>query len=135
MSALFGTEHVERYIATAGAEGHEWQGTRCLLLTTTGKRSGDPRIAPLIYGTRGDDYVVVASKGGAPEHPAWYVNLTADPHVQVQVGPDVFAARARDAEGAERDELWAIMVREWPAYDEYQTKTDRQIPVVVLTRE
>ena len=132
---MFGQEHIDRYIATGGAEGHEWRGTHCLLLTTTGQKTGTERIAPLIYGTHGDDFVVVASKGGAPEHPAWYRNLTADPHVKVQVGDDVFDATARTAGDAERPELWAIMTREWPAYDEYQTKTDRQIPLVVLTRE
>jgi deazaflavin-dependent oxidoreductase (nitroreductase family) len=131
---LFGQEHVDRYIATDGAEGHEWRGTRCLLLTTTGRKSGEARIAPLIYGTHGEDYLVVASKGGAPEHPAWYRNLEADRHVKVQVGGDVFDAVARDATDEERDEVWSIMVREWPDYEEYQTKTDRQIPVVILSR-
>jgi deazaflavin-dependent oxidoreductase (nitroreductase family) len=131
---LFGKEHVERYRATGGAEGHEWQGTRCLILTTTGRSSGEPRDAPLIYGQRGEDYIVVASKGGAPEHPAWYRNLEANPTVTVQVGPEVFTATARTATGDERAELWSIMVREWPAYDEYQQKTEREIPVVVLSR-
>jgi deazaflavin-dependent oxidoreductase (nitroreductase family) len=135
MPMLFGQDHVDRYVATGGAEGHEWQGTRCLLLSTTGARSGVTRVAPLIYGTHGEDYLVVASKGGAPEHPAWYVNLRADPHVRVQVKDDVFSALARDATPSERAELWSIMTREWPAYDEYQAKTDREIPVVVLTRE
>lgn len=131
---LFGQDHIERYVETGGAEGHDWQGTHCLLLTTTGVKSGQERIAPLIYGTRGDDYLVVASKGGAPEHPAWYVNLKADPKVRVQVKDDVFDAVARDGTASERDALWAIMVKEWPSYDEYQTKTDREIPVVVLSR-
>ncbi len=131
---LFGQEHIDRYIATGGEEGHDWQGTHCLILTTTGRTSGEPRLAPLIYGRHGDDVVVVASKGGAPEHPAWYKNLEADRQVRVQVKDDVYDAVARDAEGAERDELWKLMVGEWPAYDEYQTKTDREIPVVVLSR-
>jgi deazaflavin-dependent oxidoreductase (nitroreductase family) len=131
---LFGKEHVERYRATGGVEGHEWQGTRCLILTTTGRRSGEPRDAPLIYGQHGDDYLVVASKGGAPEHPGWYENLVADPNVTVQVGPDVFPAVARTASDEEREEVWPIMTKEWPAYDEYQRKTDRKIPVVVLSR-
>jgi deazaflavin-dependent oxidoreductase (nitroreductase family) len=131
---LFGQEHIDRYIATNGAEGHEWQDTHALLLTTTGAKSGTERIAPLIYGTHGDDYLVVASKGGAPEHPAWYVNLSADPHVKLRVGSELFDATARDATADERPELWSIMVKEWPAYDEYQTKTDREIPVVILTR-
>ncbi len=131
---LFGQEHIDRYIETGGAEGQEWQGTKCLLLTTTGAKSGQERIAPLIYGTHGDDYLIVASKGGAPEPPAWYVNLKANPSVKLQVGPEVFEATARDATPEEKPELWAVMVKEWPSYDEYQTKTDREIPVVVLTR-
>jgi deazaflavin-dependent oxidoreductase (nitroreductase family) len=131
---LFGQAHIERYVSTGGAEGHDWQGTRCLLLTTTGAKTGHARVTPLIYGTHGDDYLVVASKGGAPEHPGWYFNLKADPHVRVQVRDDVCDAVARDATAEERDELWSIMVKEWPAYDEYQTKTDRKIPVVELTR-
>jgi deazaflavin-dependent oxidoreductase (nitroreductase family) len=131
---LFGQEHVDRYRATGGQEGHDWQGTRTLILTTTGRRSGEPRDAPLIYGVHGDAYVVVASKGGAPEHPAWYRNLQADPHVRVQVGEEVFEAVARDAIAEERPELWSLMTQEWPAYDEYQQKTSRQIPLVVLER-
>jgi deazaflavin-dependent oxidoreductase (nitroreductase family) len=131
---LFGQEHIDRYVATGGKEGHDWQDTQTLLLTTVGAKSGQERIAPLIYGTHGDDYLVVASKGGAPAHPAWYLNLVANPHVKLQVGAEVFDAVARDARDDERDELWAIMVKEWPAYDEYQTKTERRIPIVVLTR-
>ncbi len=131
---LFGDEHVARYRATDGAEGHEWQGTQCLILTTKGRRSGADRDSALIYGEHGDAYVVVASKGGAPEHPSWYKNLAADPHVNVQVRGDRFDAVARDATPAERVELWPLMTAEWPAYDEYQTKTERQIPLVVLER-
>jgi deazaflavin-dependent oxidoreductase (nitroreductase family) len=131
---LFGQKHVDRYRATGGQEGHEWQGTRCLILTTTGRRSGQRRDAPLVYGKRGEDYVVVASKGGAPEHPAWYVNLKAEPRVEVQVLDEVFEATARDARPDERAELWQLMLKEWPPYDEYQQKTDREIPVVVLER-
>lgn len=131
---LFGQEHVDRYRATDGGEGHEWQGARTLILTTTGRRSGEPRDTPLIYGVRGEDHVIVASKGGAPDHPAWYKNLDADSNVGVQVQGDRFSAVARVAEGAERDELWALMLQEWPSYADYQTKTDRQIPVVVLER-
>ena len=132
---LFGQAHIDKYLETDGAEGHEWQGTQTLILTTTGRKSGEPRLAPLIYGVHGDDYVIVASKGGAPDHPAWYKNLDADRTVGVQVKGDKFDAVARDASGSERDELWQLMVKEWPAYDEYQTKTDREIPVVVLERK
>lgn len=129
---LFGEEHVQRYIATDGAEGHDWQGTTVLLLTTTGRRTGQPRTTPLIYQRHGEDYLIVASKGGADEPPAWYLNLVAEPEVEVQVYGDRFAATARTATPDEKTDLWKIMVATWPAYDEYQEKTDRDIPVVVL---
>jgi deazaflavin-dependent oxidoreductase (nitroreductase family) len=132
---LFGQEHVKRYVETDGAEGHEWRGTTVLILTTKGRRSGEPRSTPLIYQPHGDDYVVVASKGGAPDHPAWYLNLDADAEVTVQVLGDRFKARARAASADEKPELWQIMVGAWPAYDDYQRNTSRDIPVVVLERE
>ncbi|MGO9903798.1 MAG: nitroreductase family deazaflavin-dependent oxidoreductase [Solirubrobacteraceae bacterium] len=131
---LFGKEHVDRYVATDGAEGHDWQGTTALILTTKGRRSGEQRESPLIYQPHGDAYVVVASKGGAPDHPAWYKNLLADPHVSVQILGDRFDAVARTAAGAEREELWKLMTLAWPSYDEYQQKTEREIPIVVLER-
>ncbi|MCW2902881.1 MAG: nitroreductase [Streptosporangiaceae bacterium] len=129
---LFGQEHVQRYRDTDGAEGHEWEGTTVLILTTTGRRSGEHRSTPLIYQQHGDNFMVVASKGGADTPPLWYLNLEADPEVQVQVKGDRFAARARTATPEEKPELWRIMAATWPAYNEYQTKTDRDIPVVVL---
>ena len=133
--ALFGQEHIDRYVATDGEEGHDWQdGVPVLILTTTGRRSGEERPTPLIYGRRGDDYLVVASKGGAPEPPAWFLNLSEQPDVQVQVKADRFTARARTATAEEKPELWRTMAEIWPAYDEYQGKTDREIPVVVLER-
>jgi deazaflavin-dependent oxidoreductase (nitroreductase family) len=131
---LFGQEHVERYRATGGAEGHEWQGTQTLLLTTTGRKSGEPRTTPLIYAPVGDSFAIVASKGGSDEPPAWYLNLSANPEVEVQVKADRFQARARTASAEEKPALWRKMAAEWPAYDEYQRKTDREIPVVVLER-
>jgi deazaflavin-dependent oxidoreductase (nitroreductase family) len=132
---LFGQEHVERYRATDGAEGHEWNGTQTLLLTTTGRKSGEQRTTPLIYAPAGDSsFVIVASKGGSDEPPAWYLNLSENPEVEVQVKADRFKARARTAGADEKPELWRRMVAEWPAYDEYQEKTDREIPVVVLDR-
>jgi deazaflavin-dependent oxidoreductase (nitroreductase family) len=132
---LFGQEHVKRYVETDGEVGHDWQdGVPVLILTTTGRRSGEERPTPLIYGRNGDDYLVVASKGGAPEPPAWYLNLSEQPDVQVQVKADRFGAHARTATPAEKAELWSTMAEIWPAYDEYQTKTDREIPVVVLER-
>ncbi|GAA3408333.1 nitroreductase family deazaflavin-dependent oxidoreductase [Streptosporangium vulgare] len=131
---LFGKEHVDRYIATNGAEGHEWQGTTALLLTTIGRKSGEPRTTPLIYQRHGDDLLVVASKGGSDQPPLWYLNLRENPEVEVQVLGDRFRARARTATPEEKPELWSIMTAAWPAYDEYTKKTDREIPVVVLER-
>jgi deazaflavin-dependent oxidoreductase (nitroreductase family) len=131
---LFGQEHVKRYRETDGAEGHEWQGVTTLILTTTGRRSGEARSTPLIYGQHGNDYIVVASKGGAPEHPSWYLNILQQPEVTVQVKGDRFSARARAAGSEEKPELWELMASIWPAYNDYQGKTDRDIPVVVLER-
>jgi deazaflavin-dependent oxidoreductase (nitroreductase family) len=131
---LFGDAHVDRYEATDGEEGHDWQGTQTLILTTKGRKSGEERKAPLIYGENDGDYLVVASKGGAPEPPAWYLNLQADPDVRVQVKDDTFTARARDATPDEKPALWELMVGHWPDYATYQTKTDRPIPVVILER-
>ena len=107
-------------------------GTHTLLLTTTGRRSGESRTTPLIYGRHGDDYLVVASKGGSDTPPSWYLNLEADPGVEVQVMDKRFAAHARDATPEEKPQLWRTMTAEWPAYDDYQESTERQIPVVVL---
>ena len=132
---LFGKEHVNRYVATNGEEGHNWvRGAPVLILTTTGRRSGETRSTPLIYGRSGADYLVVGSKGGAPTPPAWYLNLQANPDVAVQVKADRFAARARTASKQEKPELWKIMTSIWPDYDEYQTKTEREIPVIILER-
>jgi deazaflavin-dependent oxidoreductase (nitroreductase family) len=131
---LFGQEHVDRYRATDGEEGHEWQGTTALLLTTTGRKSGEERTTPLIYQEHDGDYLVVASKGGADEPPAWFRNLEANPSVGVQVMGDRFKANARTATSDEKPEMWKQMTDAWPAYDDYQTKTDREIPVVVLER-
>lgn len=131
---LFGDEHVQRYLETDGAEGHEWQGTSALVLTTTGRRTGMPRDKALIYGRDGDDYLIVASNGGADEPPLWYRNLVENPDVLVQVKGDKFTARARKADAAEKARLWPIMTAEWPSYDDYQKKTDRDIEVVILER-
>jgi deazaflavin-dependent oxidoreductase (nitroreductase family) len=132
---LFGKEHVDRYVATDGEEGHDWaRGAPVLILTTVGRRSGEARSTPLIYGRRADDCLVVASKGGAPAPPAWYLNLQANPEVTVQVKGDRFSARARTATAEEKPALWKIMTSIWPDYDEYQKKTEREIPVVVLER-
>jgi deazaflavin-dependent oxidoreductase (nitroreductase family) len=133
--ALFGQQHVERYQQTDGKDGHEWRpGVYTLVLTTKGRRSGQPRPTPLIYGTHDGDYLVVASKGGSDEPPAWYRNLSENPDVEVQVEGDRFRARARTADADEKPALWREMAGIWPAYDEYQQRTDRDIPVVVLER-
>jgi deazaflavin-dependent oxidoreductase (nitroreductase family) len=132
---LFGQDHVRQYQDSDGEQGYHWRkGSKILLLTTTGRKSGEPRTLPLIFGEDDGRYVLVASKGGAPEHPAWYQNLTADPEVELQVKADVFKARAHDAEGEERERLWEMMLGEWPDYAAYQERTDRQIPVVILER-
>jgi len=131
---LFGQEHVERYVETDGEEGHEWQGTTALILTTKGRKSGEERSTPLIYQRHGDDYLVVASKGGADEPPSWFRNLEADPAVTVQVKGDRFPARARTATPDEKPEMWRTMAAVWPDYDSYQEQTEREIPVVVLER-
>ena len=127
-------EHTRQYVDSGGADGHDWNGVPTLLLTTTGRKSGLRRRTALIYGVDDAAYVVVASKGGAPDHPAWFLNLQANPDVELQVGADVFAARARVTTGEERERLWQTLAQIWPAYDEYATKTDRQIPVVLLDR-
>ena len=132
---LFGDEHIRRYLETDGAVGHEWNGVPTLVLTTTGRKSGQPRQSAMIYGQDGDAYIVIASQGGAPAHPNWYLNLEADPDVEVQVGADRFRARARAAEGDERARLWVLMTSIWPNFDVYRTRTDRRIPVVILERE
>ena len=132
---LFGAEHVRRYRETDGVVGHIWRrGAKTLLLTTKGRKSGNPTTTPLIYEQVGGDYIVVASKGGAPQHPGWYRNLSKDPVVQVQVKGDTFDARARTSTGEERERLWKAAAQQWPDYDAYQTRTEREIPVVVLER-
>jgi deazaflavin-dependent oxidoreductase (nitroreductase family) len=127
-------DHLKRYRETKGADGHIWNGVPTLLLTTKGRKSGDARTLPLIYGKDGSHYVIVASRGGAPDHPGWYKNLAANPEVELQVAADVFRARASTAGGAERARLWQLMAKIWPAYNEYQAKTSREIPIVVLER-
>jgi proline iminopeptidase len=134
-------DHLARYLATDGADGYLWDASLgggkglvpTLLLTTVGRKSGRMLTLPLIFGQSGPNYVVIASKGGAPTHPAWYLNLQAHPEVQVQVKAAKFPARARTAVGEERAALWAKMVEIYGPYAQYQTRTDRQIPVVVLT--
>ena len=132
---LFGEEHVRRYVETDGEVGYTWrEGAPILILTVTGRKSGKEYSTPLIFGEDGARYAVVASQGGRPEHPDWYMNLVAHPEVGVQVKADRFRARARTAEGEVRERLWTQMNGIWPHYDEYQAKTEREIPVVLLER-
>ena len=131
---LFGEEHVRRYRQTGGEEGYHWNGVRTLILTTIGRRSGGERSKALIFGEDGGRYVVVASNGGAPRHPGWYLNLTDHPEVELQVKDERLHAKARTAQGEERERLWRLMAEIWPGYDQYQRRTDRRIPVVILER-
>lgn len=135
-------DHMRRYLDTNGADGHYWDSTFAggpgplptLLLTTVGRRTGEAQTLPLLYGKAGDAYVIVASKGGNPRHPAWFLNLEANPAVELQVVAERFPARARVASGAERSALWEQMAGMYPPYRDYQAKTTREIPVVVLDR-
>jgi deazaflavin-dependent oxidoreductase (nitroreductase family) len=127
-------DHAREYVKSNGQQGHIWRGAPTLLLTTTGRRSGEPYTTPLIYGEDGGRYLVVASKGGAPQHPDWYRNLVAQPEVGLQVGGERFRARARTAGPDERPALWAQMAAIWPDYDNYQRRTEREIPIVILER-
>ena len=131
---LLGDEHVRVYRETNGEKGYMWNGVPTLLLTMTGRKSGQKRTIPIIYTPVGDKYVIIASKGGSATHPAWYLNVSEYPDVEVQVRGDVFAGKARSAPSPEREELWAEAVRAWPNYDIYQSRTTRQIPVVVIER-
>ena len=134
-------DHIHRYLSSGGTDGHMYTVTPpgyaemtvpALLLTTTGRKSGERFIFPLFYGKVGDGYVIVASKGGAPEHPGWYKNLVANPEVEVQVGTLKTRARARTVTGEERARLWKQALEFWPPYADYEKKTDREIPVVML---
>ncbi len=130
------SEHIRRYLDSNGEDGHIWNGVPTLLLTTTGRRTGKARTTPLIYGkVEGEEtYVIVASRGGAEHHPSWFLNLVESPSVELRVGSDVFDANARTAGPDEKPALWNMMAGIWPQYNEYQAKTDRVIPVVILER-
>lgn len=132
---LVGDEHVRVYRESNGEQGYLWNGVPILLLTTTGRRSGLQRTSALIFGRDGNDLLVVASMGGAPKDPTWYANLTANPVVEVQVKDQVFRARARTADATEKPRLWKIVTDIWPNYDVYTKRTNRVIPLVVLTPE
>ncbi len=125
-------DQVKLYEQSGGTDGTTLEGQPCIILWTTGRHTGEVRKTPLMRVNDGDRYAVVASLGGAPKHPVWYLNLVADPHVSLQDGPNLRDYTARVVEGDERAEWWKKATAVWPSYDEYQTKTDRTIPVVVL---
>jgi deazaflavin-dependent oxidoreductase (nitroreductase family) len=127
-------KHVRRYVESDGEKGHRWSGVDTLLLTTRGRSTGKLRRTALIYGEDRGRYIVVASNGGSKTHPHWYQNLSADPHVLVQVVGERFKARARTATARTKPRLWRLMVSIWPEYERYQTRTAREIPVVILER-
>jgi deazaflavin-dependent oxidoreductase (nitroreductase family) len=129
---IAGESHVRAYRETDGERGYIWNNATILLLTTIGRRSGEEKTVPLIFVEDGDNFVIIASLGGAPKHPVWYLNLQANPRVTLQVKDKVFEADARTAQPPERDRLWAKAREAWPQYDDYQAKTSREIPVVVL---
>jgi deazaflavin-dependent oxidoreductase (nitroreductase family) len=131
--SLLGDEHVARYRETDGEVGYLWNGAPTLLLTTIGRKSGEERTSALIFARDGEDYVIVASVGGMPKHPAWYLNLQADADARIQVKGDVLEVAARTATDDEKPRLWKIVNEGWPNYDVYQTRTDRVIPVVILS--
>ena len=124
-------DHVERYLATDGEDGAIWEGAQVIILTTTGRRSGKLRRTPLIRVRDGDNYLVVASMGGAPTHPQWYLNITEHPDVTVQDRAEVHELRARTATPDEKAALWPVAVEQWPDYATYQSSTDRDIPLVI----
>jgi deazaflavin-dependent oxidoreductase (nitroreductase family) len=130
---LIGDDHVRAYRETDGQTGYLWNGATTLLLTTTGRRTGEQRTSALIFARDSDDYLVVASMGGAPRHPAWYLNLQADPSAEIQVKGEHLPVLARTASDEEKPRLWCIVNEQWPNYDVYQSRTDREIPVVILT--
>lgn len=132
--SVFGDNHVRLYRETQGEQGYIWNSAPILLLTTKGRKSGEQRTTPLIFVANDGAPAIIASKGGAPQNPAWYENLAADRHVQVQIKADVFDAVARNAEGPERERLWNEAVKLWPQYEDYRRATERRIPVVVLDR-
>jgi deazaflavin-dependent oxidoreductase (nitroreductase family) len=129
---ILGGMHKRVYRVTGGKIGGRIGKLPVLLLTTIGRKSGQPRTQPLAYTRAGDGYAVIASKGGAPQHPLWYLNLRANPLAEVTVGRETRKVRARDAEGEERERLWRALAYLYPGYDRYAQKTSRRIPVVVL---
>lgn len=130
---LLGDDHVRAYRESGGEVGYLWNGVPTLLLTATGRRTGRKLTSPLIFGRDGDDYLIVASMGGAPRHPSWYLNLQANPEAEIQVKDQTLAVIARTASVSEKPRLWKLVTDVWPNYDVYQSRTERDIPVVVLS--
>ena len=130
---LIGADHIRRYQETDGEVGYLWNGVPTLLLSATGRRSGTVHTSALIFARDGDDYLIVASYGGAPRHPSWYLNLQAQPSAEIQVKGERIAVTAHTASAAEKPRLWQLVTDVWPNYDVYQTRTDREIPIVVLS--
>jgi deazaflavin-dependent oxidoreductase (nitroreductase family) len=130
--SLFGDAHVAKYEETGGKVGHDWNDTSCLILHSRGRKTGEVRKAALIYGRDGDDYVLVASKGGAPDNPGWYKNLVAHPDVEIHVWDKVIPVTARTGTAEDKKRVWPVMVAQWPDYDNYQASSSRDIPVVLL---
>lgn len=127
-------DHVHRYVTSGGEKGHRWSGMNTLLITTRGRKSGKLRRTALIYGQDNDHYIVVASNSGKDKHPLWYLNLIEHPEVQVQVGTEEFVAQARPTTTEERPQAWELMTSIFPMYKNYQNKTSREIPLVIIER-
>ena len=130
---LVGDSHIAAYRESGGEIGYLWNGVPTLLLTVTGRRTGRELTSALIFARDGDDYLIVASMGGAPKHPAWYLNLQADPKAEIQVKAEHIPVTARTATADEKPRLWGLVTEVWPNYDVYQTRTERDIPIVVLS--
>jgi deazaflavin-dependent oxidoreductase (nitroreductase family) len=134
-SNLYGAEHIRQYRETGGEYGHDWKGTQTLLLTTTGRRSGEPRTTPMMFHRDGDRVLVIASNVGAAAHPDWYRNLVADRRVTVEIGDESYPALATPTEGADRDRVWTLLKQTYPFFADHEVKAaPRTIPVVALTR-
>lgn len=130
---LLGDDHVRAYRESGGEVGYLWNGVPTLLLTATGRRTGRKLTSPLIFARDGDDYLIVASMGGAPRHPSWFLNLQAKPEAEIQVKAETLPVVAHAASATEKPRLWKIVADVWPNYDVYQSRTERDIPVVVLS--
>ena len=124
--------HIQMYVKSNGKKGHKWRGLPTLLLTVRGRKSGKLRRTALIYGQEGNNYLLVASNGGSPHHPLWYLNLVANPEVEIQVGENKFTAHARTATQEEKLLLWKLMTKIFPQYDKYREKASRDIPLVIV---